>query len=97
MLRKVAGGRIKMASRAGREYQKHMARGQLPKVGGKGLNDAGQGLLDGILSDPNSSYQRVTGGGFAGGYRIIGNTVVNDKFVGATFDSSGAFQYFGVY
>jgi hypothetical protein len=84
-------------TRAGLEYQKHMGRGELPKVDGAELNDAGQSLLEDILSDPNTDYQPVTGGNFAGGYRIIGNEIVNNRFVGATFDSSGDFQYFGVY
>ncbi|WP_370082485.1 RHS repeat-associated core domain-containing protein [Streptacidiphilus sp. MAP12-16] len=84
-------------TRVGREYQKHMGRGELPTVGGKGLDGAGQTLLDGILTDPNADFQLVTGGGFSGGYRIIGNDVVNGRFVGATFDANGNFQYFGVY
>jgi large repetitive protein len=84
-------------TRAGREYQKHMGRGELPGVSGSGLDSAGQNLLDEILSDPNADYQSVTGGGFAGGTRVIGNSIVNDSFVGATFDSNGFFQYFGVY
>jgi hypothetical protein len=84
-------------TRAGREYQKHMGRGELPNVNGSGLVSAGQNLLDEILSDPNADYQPVTGGGFAGGTRVIGNSIVNDRFVGATFDSNGLFQYFGVY
>jgi hypothetical protein len=84
-------------TRAGREYQKHAGRGELPGVSGSNLDSAGQGLLDETLSDPNADYQPVTGGGFAGGYRIIGNSVVNGRFVGATFDPNGVFQYFGVY
>jgi len=84
-------------TRAGREYQKHMGRGELPGVGGTELDSAGQDLLDDILTDPYADYQPVTSGGFAGGYRIIGNSIINDKFVGATYDSSGVFQYFGVY
>ena len=84
-------------TRAGREYQKHMGRGELPKVGGKELNKTGQDMLDDILSDPHTDYQPVTSGGFSGGHRLIGNNVANGKFVGATFDADGAFQYFGVY
>ncbi|MEV6646136.1 polymorphic toxin-type HINT domain-containing protein [Amycolatopsis sp. NPDC051371] len=83
--------------RVGFEYQKHMGRGELPVVPGKELDGAGQKLLDDILTDPNADYQAVTSGGFAGGFRIIGNEIVNGRFIGATFDSSGEFQYFGVY
>jgi hypothetical protein len=88
-------------TRAGYEYQKHMDRGELPKVkGNSNLDSAGQNLLDDILTDPNADYQPVTSGNFAGGsggYGIIGNSVVNGRFVGATFDANGVFQYFGVY
>jgi hypothetical protein len=84
-------------TRAGREYQKHMGRGELPTVGGRGLDSAGQDLLDGILTDPSADHQPVTGGAFSGGYRVIGNDLVNGRFVGATFDPSGNFQYFGLY
>jgi RHS repeat-associated protein len=86
-------------TRAGKEYQKRMNKGELPKVNGPPsvLNEAGQTLLDDILTDPNADYQLVTSGRFAGGYRIIGNSVVNGRFIGATFDANGVFRYFGVY
>ncbi|MFI6680464.1 polymorphic toxin-type HINT domain-containing protein [Kribbella sp. NPDC050470] len=62
---------------AGRAYQKHMARGQLPKVGGKELNSAAHNLLDDILTDPRSDFQSITQGGFKGGTRVISNNIVN--------------------
>lgn len=40
---------------------------------------------------------KILNGNFAGGFRVIGNTVTNGRFVGATFDSNGLFQYFGMY
>jgi hypothetical protein len=89
-------------TRAGFSYQKHMGRGQLPLVDGAELDSAGQQLLDSILTDPNADFQ-LTG---AGGYRVISNDIVspwkgsgagNDYFVGATFDSAGNLDYFGVY
>ncbi|MFG1638661.1 hypothetical protein ACGFMK_00075 [Amycolatopsis sp. NPDC049252] len=82
---------------AGREYQKHMGPNQLPVVPGKEFDSAGQAMLDRILTDPYADYQPVTTGGFAGGFRLVGNEVVNGRFIGATFDSSGEFRYFGVY
>ncbi|HEV2238899.1 MAG TPA: hypothetical protein VGR57_19730, partial [Ktedonobacterales bacterium] len=91
--RAVKGGR----TYAGREYQKHMDKGELPKVGGNYLDSAGQNLLDDILTDPNADYQFDVSDRFPGGYTVISNSVVNGKFVGATFDSNGVFQYFGVY
>jgi hypothetical protein len=54
-------------------------------------------MLDDILTDPNVSYMPVTKGNFAGGYRLIGNRIINGRFVGATFDANGDFQYFGMY
>jgi hypothetical protein len=93
-------------TRAGYEYQKHMGRGELPKVPGSQLNAAGQNLLDEILTDSAADFQPVTSGNFVGGVRVIGNGIVtgwqgpaqgNGYFVGATFDSAGNLQYFGVY
>jgi RHS repeat-associated protein len=79
-------------TRAGREYQKHMGRGELPRVPGRDLNSAGQKLLDGILNNPKTKQFPVTSGNFRGGTRFIG-----PNGIGATFDAKGVFRYFGVY
>ncbi|TCC34935.1 RHS repeat-associated core domain-containing protein [Kribbella sindirgiensis] len=84
-------------TQAGRSYQKHMARGELPQVPGKELNRAGQDLLDGILTDPHADVQPINKGVFNGGTRVISNTTYNDRFLGAAFNASGEFQYFGTY
>lgn len=91
--RAAKGGR----THAGREYQKHMDRGDLPTVKGKDLDRAGEDLLEDILTDPSGTPQAVTSGNFAGGTRIIGSRTHNGKRIGATFDANGVFQYFGVY
>jgi len=82
---------------AGRAYQKHMGRGELPTVAGKDLNSAGQNLLDDILTDPYSDFQTINGGAFKGGTRVISNRVMNGQFVGAVYDANGTFQYFGLF
>lgn len=79
-------------TRSGRAYQKHMGRGELPVVPGRDLNSSGQYLLDDILTAPGTQEVVIRSGNFAGGVRYIG-----PDGVGATFDSAGAFQYFGVY
>jgi hypothetical protein len=79
-------------TRAGREYQKHMGRGELPAVPGKQLDQAGQDLLDDILTNPGTTVHPVTSGRAAGGTRFIG-----PDGVGATFGSDGSFRYFGRY
>ncbi len=79
-------------TRAGLEYQKHMGRGELPKVSGRELNSAGQSLLDAILRDPQTKQIGVFSGNFPGGTRFIG-----PNGIGATFDAKGVFRYFGVY
>jgi hypothetical protein len=82
------GGR----SAAGRSYQKHMDRGELPNVPGKSLDESGQDLLDDILTHPGSTTHRVTTGNAAGGTRII-----RPDGIGATFNPDGSLAYFGVY
>jgi len=82
---------------AGRAYQKHMDRGELPRVGGADLNSSGQNLLDDILTDPYSDFQPVTQGGFKGGTRVISNRIINNQFVGAVYDANGTFRYFGLF
>ncbi len=84
-------------TRAGREYQKHMNRGDLPVVPGKQLDSTGQKLLDDILNHPNTTQVPVTSGNFAGGTRYIMPGPPGERGFGATFDSDGNFQYFGRY
>ena len=82
------GGR----TRAGREYQKHMDRGELPSVPGKNLDSAGQDLLDDILTHPGTREVPVPGGRAAGGRRFI-----SPDGSGVTFFPDGSFAYFGKY
>ncbi|CAM5596172.1 hypothetical protein SALBM217S_05235 [Streptomyces griseoloalbus] len=82
---------------AGREYQKHMNRGDLPVVPGKELKTAGQDLLDDILTNPQTTTSAVTSGNFAGGTRYIMPDPAGGRAIGATFDANGQFQYFGRY
>jgi hypothetical protein len=77
---------------AGREYQKHMGRGELPVVGGKDFDMAGQNLLDDILTAPGTRTVVNSGGNFQGG-----STFIRSDGIGATFDANGTFQYFGVF
>ncbi|EFV14979.1 RHS repeat-associated core domain-containing protein [Segniliparus rugosus] len=84
--RPVKGGR----THAGREYQKHMDRGELPQVPGKQLDQAGQKLLEDILRHPQAKTTPINGGKFAGG-----NYVVRPDGLGAAVDSGKLFQYFG--
>jgi hypothetical protein len=82
---------------AGREYQKHMNRGDLPVVPGKELKTAGQDLLDDILTNPQTARSAVNSGNFAGGTRYIMPDPAGGRGIGATFDANGQFQYFGRY
>ncbi|GFN06601.1 hypothetical protein Smic_51570 [Streptomyces microflavus] len=82
---------------AGREYQKHMNRGDLPVVPGKELKTAGQDLLDDILTNPQTATSAVNSGNFAGGTRYIMPDSAGGRGIGATFDANGQFQYFGRY
>ncbi|MFI9366750.1 polymorphic toxin-type HINT domain-containing protein [Kitasatospora sp. NPDC053057] len=84
-------------TRAGREYQKHMNRGDLPVVPGKELDSTGQNLLDDILTNPNTTVGPVTSGNFAGGTRYVMPDAAGGRGFGATFDANGDFQYFGRY
>ncbi len=77
---------------AGRSYQKHMDRGDLPNVPGKGLDRAGQDLLDDILTHPGSTRSSVTTGRAAGGTRIV-----RPDGTGVTFNPDGSLAYFGRY
>lgn len=82
---------------AGREYQKHMNRGDLPVVPGKELDSTGQDLLDDILTNPGTVTSPVNSGNFSGGTRYIMPDSAGGRGIGATFDSRGQFQYFGRY
>lgn len=53
---------------------------------------AGQNLLDDILTTPGTRTVVNSGGNFKGG-----TTFIRPDGVGATFDSNGVFQYFGVF
>jgi hypothetical protein len=84
--RPVKGGR----THAGREYQKHMDRGEVPRVPGKEFDSAGQALLDGIMKSPTTHQFPLEGGQFKGG-----NIFVREDGLGAAFDKDGVFRYFG--
>ena len=74
-----------------------MDRGDLDVGPGKGLDTAGQNLLDDILTSPATVQSPVTSGGFKGGTRYIMPGSVGQRGYGATFDGAGNFQYFGRY
>jgi hypothetical protein len=78
-------------TRAGYEYQKHMGRGELPQVRGQLLNEAGQRLLDEILTNPDTVFGDVTSGNAKGGIRAI-----LPNGVGVTFNPDGSMAYFGL-
>jgi hypothetical protein len=84
--RQVKGGR----THAGREYQKHMDRGEVPKVPGKQFDSAGQELLDDIVKSPTTRQYPLEGGSFKGG-----KIFVREDGLGAAFDKDGVFRYFG--
>ncbi|MEU8609547.1 RHS repeat-associated core domain-containing protein [Actinoplanes sp. NPDC048791] len=91
---------------AGRAYQKHSDRGEVPKVPGKEHNSVGQNLLDDILTDPHSDFQPITSKTNFGGTRVISNKImsfvddngaVQERFIGVVFSSSGRVEYFGMF
>ena len=85
---------------AGREYQKHMMRGELPQLSQapKVMNEAGQNLLNAILYNPAKTVVAVgPGSNFAGGTRFIVPGAKGSRGIGATFDKDGVFAYFGLY
>jgi hypothetical protein len=69
-----------------------MGRGELSKVPGKQFDQAGQDLLDDILTNPGTTVHPVTSGNAAGGTRFIG-----PNGIGATFGPDGSLAYFGRY
>jgi hypothetical protein len=84
-------------TQAGREYQKHMNRGDLDVVPGKQLDMTRQNLLNDILTNPGTVASPVNSGNFAGGTRYIMPDAAGGRGFGATYDSNGMFQYFGRY
>lgn len=82
---------------AGREYQKHMARGDIPTVPGKQVDEARQNLLDDIRTNPSSTTRPVNSGNFSGGTRFIMPDPDEGRAFGATFDHNDVFRYFGRY
>jgi RHS repeat-associated protein len=90
-----AAGRVEAKggrTAAGRSYQKHMDRGELPRIPGMSLDEAAQNLLDDILTHPGSTTHPVRSGSAAGGIRII-----RPDGVGATFNPDGSLAYFAPY
>lgn len=77
-------------TRAGRVYQKHMSRNELPKVPGKSLDEAGQNLLDDILTHPGSEFFLLGTGRARGGV-----CVVRPDGTGAAFFPDGSLAFFG--
>jgi hypothetical protein len=82
-----SGGNL---TRAGRAYAKASEVFGPTSGGPSAINEAGQNALDDILTDPGTVRGVMPGGNFAGG-----SVFVNPSGVGAVFDGSGAFQYFG--
>jgi hypothetical protein len=81
-------------TKAGASLVQHAEELGYDQVGGSvaAKNALGQDLLDEILTNPETIESKVTSGNFAGGVRFISPT-----YAGATFNSSGVFQYFGYY
>ncbi len=81
-------------TRAGQELAKHSGEGGFPvAVGAPGtISRVGQQQLDDILTDPGTVIRDIAGGNFKGGKYYIA-----PDGRGAAFDSSGVFQYFGVF
>ena len=82
-------------TRADLEYSKHMNPGGfLDKVTGNSgvLNQAGQKLLEEILTNPETRTARITGGGFNGGIFYI-----EPNGFGVAVNVSGQFVYFGYF
>ncbi|MFZ2165674.1 MAG: Hint domain-containing protein [Propionibacteriaceae bacterium] len=91
-----SGARIvaKDLTRAGQELAKHSGEGAFPIAQGSPsvISRTAQNQLDDILTAPGTSIKDITQGNFAGGRYYVA-----PDGRGAAFDSSGAFQYFGVF
>ncbi|WP_184575498.1 Hint domain-containing protein [Lipingzhangella halophila] len=83
-------------TQAGRSYQKHRDRGELPDVPNSELKNAGEELVDDILTSPDTRVQNVTGGQGKGGTRFIMSRP-GQRDVGITYDANGEFLYFGLF
>lgn len=81
-------------TRAGQELAKHSGEGAFPIAKGSpsAISRTAQDQLDDILTAPGTSIRDITQGNFPGGKYYIA-----PDGRGAAFDSSGAFQYFGVF
>jgi hypothetical protein len=79
-------------TRAGYEYQKHMGRGEFPRVPSTELDNTDRQLLSRILTSSDRIYMPVESGRFAGGFRVY-----IPGGPGAVFDANQQFQYFGKY
>lgn len=69
-----------------------MGRGELPVVKGQELDQAGQSLLDDILTHPGSQVVPINGGNFKGGMYYV-----RPDGIGAAFGPNGTLEYFGVF
>jgi RHS repeat-associated protein len=91
-----SGGRVVATdlTRAGQELAKHSGQGAFPIAKGSpsAISRIAQGQLDDILGNPGTTIKPITQGNFQGGRYYIA-----PDGRGAAFDSSGAFQYFGVF
>lgn len=91
-----SGSRLvgKDLTRAGQELAKHAGQGgfPVPKGSPSVISRTGQEQLDDILTYPGTRIEDITKGNFAGGKYYIA-----PDGRGAAFDSSGVFQYFGVF
>lgn len=91
-----SGSRIvgKDLTRAGQELAKHAGQGRFPVPAGSPsmISRVGQQQLDDILTSRGTRIEDITKGNFAGGRYYIA-----PDGRGAAFDSSGVFQYFGVF
>ena len=79
---------------AGHKLDQHGGQGNFPTATGSvaNRNQIAQDQLDDILTAPGTRVEPVTSGNFKGRTRYI-----TPDGRGATFDSNGQFQYFGVY
>jgi len=81
-------------TRAGQELAKHSGQGGFPVPTGspRTISRIGQTQLDDVLTFPGTRVSNIQMGNFAGGRYYIA-----PDGRGAAFDSSGVFQYFGVF
>ncbi len=82
-----AGGQL---TRAGRAYAKASEVFGSTSGGPAAINEAGQNVLEEILTNPNSTIETMQGGRFAGGLKIV-----SPDGVGAVYSPGGTLEYFG--